>query len=218
MDCPEKECPLCMSLHKSLIKNSCDAMHEFCFSCILKAIESNSYNSCPSCKGSSKYIIVSNKHKIKIPEDFTFTNDTFFTIEFFNESIPLLNNLLKIDLNKSCLIEIKLLKIYILNKTQLIHAMKYYKTDPTIVSIINWNIPTTNYFSGSDTYSTSPVPGVSISLSSWPSASAGPSAGPSASGSSTGPSAGSSAGSSVSDQQIQQLYETILSSLMRGPY
>jgi len=132
------ECSICNVEYeyKYLIPISCRAMHSFCFSCILKSIENKHFKKCPLCKGNSEYIILN--PSIKTQEKFEYNDSTFNTIEFFKEALPILNSILKLE--DTCVIKRSLLQVYLNNKQQLIHALKYYKTDKEIINIINWKL------------------------------------------------------------------------------
>lgn len=134
------DCSICQNEIKDKVQMTCKSLHEFCFECIMKNIEYNKVlKCCPLCRGSRKYIIISEKN----PDP----NGPFYSLGHFVKSLRLLSKISKYNMN-TCLVPDKLLLLYSMNKKQLDFVFRIAPnldsisdTDlDEIVSNVKWNI------------------------------------------------------------------------------
>jgi hypothetical protein len=114
------ECAICQSDTDDPVSMTCNSQHQFCFKCILKAIETTKkMPPCPSCRGGDRYIILPTKNiSTEISEN---PEEYFYTTKYFKTALPTLQQIFygSGHSGNSCLIAEQLLLIYALNKKQL---------------------------------------------------------------------------------------------------
>ena len=130
-------CPICQDDIKQSeqVNTTCSAMHTFCFSCILKTTEHEKcLKPCPVCRGNNKFIMISRIDNTNVQ-----TYD-FYSLSFFKTCSPILNKVFNLELDNSCLINEKMLLLYILNKKQLlfVHKIREYVDISEIIEVVKW--------------------------------------------------------------------------------
>lgn len=132
-------CPICQENITDPVTLTCEAMHEYCFKCILNNIKATgSIKSCPYCRGGSDNSIIINKKK---NDDVVANNDQFKTVDNFLRYKDIIYKLNTKNNNNGCVIHTDILLTYINNEQQLklwSLAKEYYTNENELFEIIKW--------------------------------------------------------------------------------
>jgi len=139
-----KECSICKEDLIDEVFMTCGSKHSFCFSCLLKYVESSrKLSNCPYCRGGDKFII--------IPDIKSNESNEFYSLYNFKKNINIMQKVLSVNITNTCLVSENLLLFYIKNKKQLIMfnfliLNEFLEND--IYPFIKWK--TTNYMEDID--------------------------------------------------------------------
>jgi hypothetical protein len=109
------ECSICYNkINDSHVEMTCMSRHSFCFKCIIENVETHSeLKPCPLCRGGSKYILLNLGQATKG------STGSFYSTDYFLESLPIINKLIKCKFTNSCLVSEEALVFYVKNKKQI---------------------------------------------------------------------------------------------------
>jgi hypothetical protein len=133
----DNSCPICKNPLEDPVNFSCDAQHTFCFKCILaNSISTQSTKKCPLCKGGVDYIIFPKNNNV----NYSNSSAEFDSISYFKSCSYYLELLSGTQIKNSSLVSMNTLKLYMLNKNQLISAKRSepFLTQETIYPLYSW--------------------------------------------------------------------------------
>jgi hypothetical protein len=134
-------CGICQDNVVEPVMMSCEAMHKFCFRCILEYIlVKNKIDSCPCCRNGGGNIIIPTQSQQS-------QSSNFLTIGCFKQNLVLIEKIIKKPCKGSCIISDSILFFYVKNKKNIqmyntLRANPDYveDSDNELLERFNWNL------------------------------------------------------------------------------